>query len=96
MNPRSEAERLVAVETKLTNVEATVNKIDHKIDALLPTFVTQPQVADLKEEFNDKIMELKGEILVTKRRSALQTWLTGTLAAVFGAMMAVLVQGYFD
>lgn len=95
MTRLSEGERLVAVETKLTSVESTVNKIDQKLDVLLPTFVTQTQIAEFKEEFDKKVLELKTDLVNAKRRSALQTWLTGTLSAIFGAVMAILIQGYF-
>lgn len=83
------------VETQLTSVESTVNKIDQKLDVMLPTFVTQTQIAELKEDFDGKVLELKKDLLDSKRKSTLQTWLTGTLSAIFGAVMAILIQAYF-
>lgn len=106
MIPMTEIERLVAVETRLTSVEKTLNKIDQKLDILIPTFATDAQLVETKSDFEKQITEVKTEMdgkIVTltnnlenaKKRSSMQSWLTGILGMVFGAVMALLIQAYF-
>jgi hypothetical protein len=104
--PMSEIERLVAVETRLSGVEKMLNKIDQKLDILIPTFATQSQLVEEKSEREKQITEVKTELdgkIVTvannlenaKKRSSMQSWLTGILGIIFGAVMALLIQAYF-
>lgn len=103
----TEVERLVAVETKLTSVEKTVNKIDQKLDILIPTFATTAQLAEhkagfdkqiteLEAEFDKQILALENDLMKSKTRSTFLTWITGTLSAIFGAVMMFLIQSYLS
>lgn len=92
--PMTEIERLVAVETKLTSVEKTVNKIDQKLDILIPTFATTQQLGEAKAEVNVKITALANDLAKSKTRSNFQTWITGILAMGFGVIMTILIQSY--
>ncbi len=91
----TDRERLVVVETKLTAVQDAVGKMDKKLDVFMATFATQTQVSEIKQEFDEKLAALKLEVEGSKRRSALQTWVTGTLSAILGAVLAILIQSYF-
>jgi hypothetical protein len=104
--PMTQIERLVAVETRLSSVEKTLNKIDQKLDILIPTFATDSQITEEKAEREKRIIEVKTDLEVkivtlandlesAKKRSSMQVWLTGTLGAIFGAVMMFLIQAYF-
>lgn len=59
------------------------------------------QAGDFKE-LNGKLDLLlptyatKTEFEAFKKRNSLQTWLVGTLSAVFGVVLTVLIQSYFS
>ena len=104
--PMTEIERLVAVETRLSSVEKTLNKIDQKLDILIPTFASKAQIdaeaaerekriAEVKTDLDAKIMTLGNNLESAKKRSSMQSWLTGILGMAFGAVMALLIQAYF-
>lgn len=62
----TQGERLVAVETRLSDIERTLNKIDGKIDALAPTYVTQTQLTDKITALETELTEVKGKMVLTK------------------------------
>lgn len=100
MTNKTELERLVAVETNLDNLIKAVDrntqdtkqafeKINTKLEAMSQNYVNRADYDKDKEE-------LKSEIEAAKRKSGLQVWLTGTLSAVFGVVMTILVQAFFN
>jgi len=102
----TEIERLVKVETRLTTVVETLTKIDQKLDILIPTFATtalvteekaerEKQITEVKTDLDVKIVNLANDIENAKKRSSVQSWLTGILGTAFGAIMALLIQAYF-
>lgn len=95
MSEVKDQERLAVLETKVDSIIDSQKSITTKLDMLIPTLVTQSQLNEKTAALNAEIAALKLELSTTKRRSALQTWLTGTLSAALGALLAVLIQGYF-
>lgn len=89
MQAATEVERLVAVETKLDIAIGQIGDLGKKMDDLLGNYVP-------RTEYDKDLEILRAEIERSKRRSTLQTWLTGSLSAIFGAVMAILIQGYFS
>jgi hypothetical protein len=89
MQVATELERLVVVETKLDALIEQNKTMVGKLDDLLGNYVP-------RAEYDKDLEILRGEIEQAKRRSALQTWVTGSLSAIFGAVMAILIQGYFS
>lgn len=87
--PNTELERLVVVETKLDALIEQNKAMVSKLDDLLGNYVP-------RAEYDKDLEILRSEIEQAKRRSALQTWITGSLSAIFGAVMAILIQGYFS
>lgn len=77
-------ERLVVLETLMKTVIEKVDNLDRKFDTLALTVVTQDQ-------YEKDLAEIRTEIKAVDRRR----WIQNTLSAVLGAIMAVLVQGYF-
>jgi predicted outer membrane lipoprotein len=96
MSEKPEQERLAVLETKVDSLIKSVEGVTTKLDLLLPTFVTQAQLTEKTSGLNGEITALKVELVNAKKRSNLQTWLTGTLSAAFGVFMTILIQGYFS
>lgn len=88
MTKLTELERLVAVETKLDIVIEQQKKLVEKFDDLLLSYVP-------RTEYEETLKALDNKIELAKKRTALQTWLTGTLSAIFGAVLAILVKSFF-
>lgn len=84
------------LETKVDTVIESLKGVTTRLDMLLPTLVTQSQLAEKTAPLHNEITALKIELVNAKKRSTLQTWLTGTLSAAFGVFMTVLIQGYFS
>lgn len=86
---KTELERLVVVETKLDALIKSTNEQTLKLDRLLVSYVH-------RNEYEKDIEALRAEIEKTKARNAVQVWITSTLAALFGVIMTILVQKYFQ
>lgn len=84
----TELERLVAVETKLDIVIDQQKKLVDKFDELVTSYVH-------RNEYEETTRQLEKKIEDTKRKNAFQTWITGTLSAILGAILAILIKAYF-
>ena len=93
---KTELERLVAVETKMDTVIEGVKDLQHKFDQMLPTVVNHTQFSEFKESTALEIAELKKEMEKIKLKNTITVWITGTLSAVFGVVMTILVQSYLS
>lgn len=96
----------MAVETNLLNLDKKVTEkfaetntaikdLATTVNLAVATFVTQAQLTEKLTDVDKEIITLKSDLVSAKKRSALQTWLTGTLSAIFGAILAILIQAYF-
>lgn len=85
MTKNSQEERLAVLETKMDTVISQQKDTNAKLDQLLPTLATRAELDALRKEWS-----------VLRKRNTLQIWLTGTLSAVFGVVMTILIQGYFN
>lgn len=105
MGTITNAERIMRLETNLTNLDRKVDdgfsrldnslkEISTQIQLALPTLVTHDLMTSKVQELEEKILELKIELEKEKKANNLQTWVTGTLSAVFGVVLALLVQHY--
>lgn len=88
MTKNSIEERMAIVETKLDIVIEQQKKLVDKFDDLLLSYVP-------RTEYEETIKGLEAKIALAQKRTALQTWLTGTLSAIFGAVLATLVKSFF-
>lgn len=86
---KTELERLVVVETKLDALLQAHAEITVKIDALLANYVH-------RAEYEKELDAIRIEIERTKARSVFQSWVTGTLSAILGAVIAILIKSYFE
>lgn len=86
---KTELERLVVVETKLDALIKASQEQSVKLDTLLVNYVH-------RQEYEKDIEMLRAEIEKTKARNTVQVWITSTFAALFGVIMTILVQEYFQ
>lgn len=84
----------MALETKVDIILESQKTMTTKLDMMIPTLVTQSQLSEKTTVLNAEIASLKLELLNARKRSALQSWLTGTLSAAFGVVMTILIQSY--
>ena len=99
MTRPTESERLYVVETKLDTVLSAVEKTNTKIDDLSSSLVRYATRVELEEavlERNNEIAALKLADEKLGKKHALQVWLTGSLSAAFGAVMAILLKIAFE
>lgn len=92
MTNKTELERLVAVETKIDMLLESNRELISAFKNMQAEQSTYIQRAQHEAD----ILALENKIEQSKRRSAMQTWLTGTLAALFGVIMTILIQAYFE
>ena len=97
---KSELERLVVVETKLDALIKSNQEQSAKLDMLISNYVHRNEyekdIEHLRTETEEKIGKLQLEIEKTKARNTVQIWLTSTFAALFGVIMTILLQNYFN
>lgn len=85
----TEQERLAVVETKIDTVLQQQESISKKLDVLLPTFATKLELEEAKKDHDKQIAEVK-------RKHTYQIWLVGTLSALFGGVMTLLLAFFFN
>ncbi len=97
---KSEIERLVVVETKLDALIKSNQEQSAKLDMLISNYVHRNEyekdIERLRIETEEKIGKLQLEIEKAKARNTVQVWITSTFAALFGVIMTILVQKYFQ
>jgi len=97
---KSELERLVVVETKLDALIKVTNEQTAKLDTLLVSYVHRNEyekdIEMLRREIENTKAKTTQDIEKAKARNTVQVWLTSTLAILFGAIMTILVQKYFQ
>ena len=94
MTKLTNEERLAVVETKLDTVLSAIEKTNDKLDSLgksLSTYATKQELSNAVAERTKQIQELELSIIETKKRHSLSVWITGTLSAVFGVILTLLV-----
>lgn len=87
------------VETKIDTVLTAVEKTNAKIDALsasLARYATRTELEEAIIEHNTHVAELKKADAELAKRHALQVWVTGSLSAIFGAVVAILIKIAFE
>ena len=99
MTTPTESERLYVVETKIDTVLTAVEKTNTKIDELstsLARYATRLELEEAIIDRNTQIAELKKADAELAKRHALQVWVTGSLSAMFGAILAILIKIAFE
>lgn len=100
-------ERLKAVETNLDNLTKMVEKLDGKFDAVMNTFVTtaylqerlaahETKITEVRSEYATDKAELEKSIEEARRKNSFYTWITGVLGIIFGGVLTILIQSFFD
>lgn len=91
MSKVTQVERLAVVETKLKNVETTVNDINSKLDVFIASAVTHAQLNERLDEHKEIVKRLEVEIQEAKRKNTLLVWMTGMFSAGAGAALTAMV-----
>lgn len=105
-NNLTQAERMVKVETNLSNlnekvdtgfsqINTSIKDLGVEIRTLVPTLVTQKQLTEKVTDLEKKLVELNLELVTSKKRSSFQTWLTSSLSAILAVVLTILIQNYF-
>lgn len=92
MTNLTDGERLVAVETKLDIVLETLKKLDEKTESFSTNLVP-------RTEYEEAIAKLETQIELAKKKTSMQTWVTGTLSAVLGiilTLIGLILKDYFN
>lgn len=85
MANKSENSEIAVLQTQMEEVLKSLDTINTKLDNYASTFATNSRVAEVEK----KLKELD-------RKKTLQTWVTGTLSAILGAVLTILIKAYFE
>lgn len=91
---QTESERLVKLEVKVENIENLVKKMDGKLDDILKEQGSVRLQTVTRKELEIELEALRIDIKDTKKKNAFQVFITGSLAALFGSILTLLIS-YF-
>jgi len=93
-NAKTDGERLVKLEVKVENIEKLVTGMDSKLDDIIKEQNDARMNNVTRGELDAEIKRLEEAVEGTKKRSATQIFITGSLAALFGSILTLLLS-YF-
>jgi len=93
-NTKTDGERLVKLEVKVENIEKLVTGMDSKLDNIIKEQNDARMNNVTRGELDAELKRLEEAVEGTKKRSATQIFITGSLAALFGSILTLLLS-YF-
>ena len=93
-NTKTDGERLVKLEVKVENIEKLVTGMDSKLDNIIKEQSDVRMNNVTRGELDTELKRLEEAVEGTKKRSATQIFITGSLAALFGSILTLLLS-YF-
>jgi len=93
-NTKTDGERLVKLEVKVENIEKLVTGMDSKLDNIIKEQSDVRANNVTRGELDAEIKRLEEAVEGSKKRSATQIFITGSLAALFGSILTLLLS-YF-
>ena len=93
-NAKTDGERLVKLEVKVENIEKLVTGMDSKLDDIIKEQNDARMNNVTRGELDAELKRLEEAVEGTKKRSATQIFITGSLAALFGSILTLLLS-YF-
>ena len=93
-NTKTDGERLVKLEVKVENIEKLVTGMDSKLDNIIKEQSDVRMNNVTRGELDAELKRLEEAVEGTKKRSATQIFITGSLAALFGSILTLLLS-YF-
>ena len=93
-NTKTDGERLVKLEVKVENIEKLVTGMDSKLDNIIKEQSDVRVNNVTRGELDAEIKRLEQAVEGSKKRSATQIFITGSLAALFGSILTLLLS-YF-
>lgn len=92
---KTDGERLERVEANLENLTQIVTAMSNDVK----TIITEQNNARLsnvtRPELASEIAAIRIELESAKKKSAVQTWVTGSLSALFGVLLTLLLTFFF-
>jgi len=93
-NTKTDGERLVKLEVKVENIEKLVTGMDSKLDSILKEQSDVRVNNVTRTELDNEVRVIKVMFEASKKRNATQIFITGSLAALFGSILTLLLS-YF-
>ncbi len=91
MSAKTDGERLERVETSLENLEKLVTEQARTLKEIRDNQMINSANSASKEYVDTRISSVEIKIESSKRKTSFQTWVTGTLSAVLGGILSLLV-----
>ena len=91
---KTDGERLERVETNLETIAKLVGEQGGTLKEIRDAQILASATTASKEYVDTKISTVELKVESSKRKTSVQTWVTGTLSAVFGAILSLLL-AYF-
>lgn len=88
MKPENDGERIIALETNMTNIAKDISDIKADIKGIV---MQLNQQANKQPTLEAEIISLKTEIVNIKKSSNLWKWLSPTLTAILTAIVTFLL-----
>ena len=85
---------MVKLEVKVENIQKLVTGMDGKLDNIIKEQNDARMNNVTRGELDAELKQLEEAVEVTKKRSATQIFITGSLAALFGSILTLLLS-YF-
>jgi len=93
-NTKTDGERLVKLEVKVENIEKLVTGMDSKLDSILKEQSDVRVNNVTRTELDNEVRVIKVMFEASQKRNATQIFITGSLAALFGSILTLLLS-YF-
>jgi len=93
-NTKTDGERLVKLEVKVENIEKLVTGMDSKLDSILKEQSDVRVNNVTRTELDSELKVLRVMFEASKKRNSTQIFITGSLAALFGSILTLLLS-YF-
>ena len=84
------------LETGFADVKTDIKTLSATVQQLVPTLVTQTQLADKVNQMTKEIGVLKLDLQAAKRKNALTVWVTSSISSILAVILTVLIQEYFS
>ena len=91
MPNKTDGERLERVETNLENLTTLVRETNDNVKAIQAAQQDAKLNNVTRIEMEAALGLVRNEMGETKRRAAMQVWITGSLSAAFGALLSFLI-----
>lgn len=91
MTTKTDGERLERVETNLENLTTLVKETNENVKSI-QLAQQEARVSNVtRVEMESALTMVRSEVKESRRKNSLQVWLTGSLSALFGSVLTLLI-----